>query len=156
MWWRCVEQSACSTPLETFLKTDCEGWYFIEETRIEGSRSHADVQTAACATKTVRNDTRVLLERWTRQSRPSGLQSTSRIACAPQSRACRWKNSVLQVTATIDPQCRTEQDRIYWRCATDSIWEGRLAATRWLIEFVGIKQGRGGNPVLRKRPEVPR
>jgi hypothetical protein len=56
------------------------------------------------------------------------------------------ENSILRATATIDPQCRTEQDRIYWRCATDSIWEGRLAATRWLIEFVGIKQGIDGNP----------
>jgi hypothetical protein len=56
------------------------------------------------------------------------------------------ENSILQATATIDPPCRTEQDCIYWRCATDSIWEGRLAATRWLIEFVGIKQGKDGNP----------
>ena len=56
------------------------------------------------------------------------------------------ENSILRATATIDPPCRTEQDCIYWRCATDSIWEGRLAATRWLIEFVGIKQGKDGNP----------
>ena len=66
------------------------------------------------------------------------------------------ENSILGVTATIDPQCRTEQDRIYWRCAADSIWEGRLAATRWLIEFVGIKQGKGGNPVrCEKDPKFP-
>ena len=25
------------------------------------------------------------------------------------------------------------------RCDTDAIWEGRLAALRWLIEFIGIK-----------------
>jgi hypothetical protein len=25
------------------------------------------------------------------------------------------ENSILRVTATVDPQCRTEQDRIYWR-----------------------------------------
>ena len=66
------------------------------------------------------------------------------------------ENSILRVTATIDLQCRTEQDRIYWRCAADSIWEGRLAATRWLIEFVGIKQGKGGNPVrCEKDPKYP-
>jgi hypothetical protein len=47
------------------------------------------------------------------------------------------------VEALIDPERRTETDEIYWRCSTDSIWEGRLAATRWLIEFVGIKQDKG-------------
>jgi hypothetical protein len=52
------------------------------------------------------------------------------------------------VHALIDPELRTEADKIYWRCATDSIWEGRLAAIRWLIEFVGIKQDRMGNPAL--------
>ena len=57
------------------------------------------------------------------------------------------ESSILRVTATIDPKCLTEQQKIYWRCAADSIWEGRLAATRWLIEFVGIKQGKAGNPV---------
>ena len=53
-------------------------------------------------------------------------------------------SSLLRVAAFIDPQRRTNLDEIYWRCSTDSIWEGRLAATRWLIEFVGIKQGLGG------------
>ena len=56
------------------------------------------------------------------------------------------KQSLLRVTATIDPVISTDDDKIYWRCSTDSIWEGRLAATRWLIEFVGI-QDKGGNPV---------
>jgi hypothetical protein len=58
------------------------------------------------------------------------------------------ENSLLRVSALIDPQLRTEQDKTYWRCSTDSIWEGRLAATRWLIEFVGIKQDGKGNPVV--------
>jgi hypothetical protein len=58
------------------------------------------------------------------------------------------ENSILRGTATIDPHCRTEQDHIYWRCATDSIWEGRLAATRWLIEFVGIKQDDAGQAAV--------
>ena len=55
------------------------------------------------------------------------------------------ENSLLRVKAFIDPPRRTDEDKIYWRCSTDSIWEGRLAATRWLIEFVGI-QDKNGNP----------
>jgi hypothetical protein len=50
------------------------------------------------------------------------------------------KDSLLDGEAFINPECRTDRDKVYWRCATDSIWEGRLAATRWLIEFVGIKR----------------
>lgn len=61
------------------------------------------------------------------------------------------QGSLLQAEAFIDPELRTERDEIYWRCATDSIWEGRLAATRWLIEFVGIKQGENGKPTECKR-----
>ncbi len=61
------------------------------------------------------------------------------------------ENSILRVTASIDPARRTVEDEIYWRCATDSIWEGRLAATRWLIEFIGIKQDRAGNPAVCKK-----
>ncbi len=53
-------------------------------------------------------------------------------------------NSILEVEAAIDPELRTDQDEVYWRCATDSIWEGRLAATRWLIGFVGIKADKNG------------
>ena len=52
------------------------------------------------------------------------------------------EHSLLNVMAFIDPALRTDEDKIYWRCSTDSIWEGRLAATRWLIEFIGIKQRR--------------
>jgi len=50
------------------------------------------------------------------------------------------ETSLLRVTASIDPALRTEEDKIYWRCSTDSINEGRLAATRWLIEFVGVQR----------------
>lgn len=60
----------------------------------------------------------------------------------------RMENSLLGVTALINPTPQTEEQEVYWRCATDSIWEGRLAATRWLIEFVGISRGRrNGDPV---------
>lgn len=66
------------------------------------------------------------------------------------------ENSVLRVRALIDPVPKTAEEEVYWRCATDSIWEGRLAATRWLIEFVGIKQGKGGNPArCEKDPKYP-
>jgi len=58
------------------------------------------------------------------------------------------EGSFLRVNASIDPELRTEVDKIYWRCATDSIWEGRLVATRWLIEFVGIRQDGKGNPAV--------
>lgn len=57
------------------------------------------------------------------------------------------ENSILQVTATIDPRLLTPQDRLFWRFACDSIWQGRLVATRWLIEFVGIKEGDNCIPV---------
>ena len=54
------------------------------------------------------------------------------------------------------PSAGPSRTCIYWRCATDSIWEGRLAATRWLIEFVGIKQGKDGNPArCQKDPQYP-
>lgn len=43
-------------------------------------------------------------------------------------------------TASLDPSLQTPDDEIRWRCATDAIWEGRLAAMRWLIAFVGVKQ----------------
>jgi hypothetical protein len=56
------------------------------------------------------------------------------------------ENTLLRVRAFINPELRTDEDKIYWRCATDSIWEGRLAATRWLIECVGI-QDKNGNPI---------
>jgi hypothetical protein len=62
-----------------------------------------------------------------------------RAACA----RLPMKTSLLGVEATIDPEHLTDEGKIYWRFSTDSIWEGRLAATRWLIEFVGIKENNG-------------
>jgi hypothetical protein len=53
-------------------------------------------------------------------------------------------HSLLGVKASIDPGLPTDRDWVYWRCATDSISVGRLAATRWLIEFVGIKRNSDG------------
>jgi hypothetical protein len=66
------------------------------------------------------------------------------------------ENSLLKVTATIDPHPLDAQDRIFWRFAADSIWQGRLVATRWLIEFVGIKEIDKGHPIqCRPNPKFP-
>lgn len=66
------------------------------------------------------------------------------------------ENSLLQVTATIDPHPLTPPGRIFWRFATDSIWQGRLVAARWLIEFVGIKESDKCIPVqCRRNPKFP-
>jgi hypothetical protein len=64
------------------------------------------------------------------------------------------RDSLLNVEALIGrPQ---EVNAIYWRCAMDSIWEGRLAATRWLIEFIGIKRDENKMPTEhRKRKNSP-
>ena len=66
------------------------------------------------------------------------------------------ENSLLQVTAIMDPHPLTAQGRIFWRFATDSIFEGRLAAMRWLIEFIGVKENRQGQPAeCRPSPKFP-
>jgi hypothetical protein len=62
------------------------------------------------------------------------------------------QESILQVHLSIPPIDRTDEETIYWRCFTDSIWEGRLAATRWLIEFIGIKQDPKGR-LARAKPQ---
>lgn len=64
------------------------------------------------------------------------------------------EKSLLRVKPFIDPELRIDEDKIYWRCSTDSIWEGRLAATRWLIEFVGIKADGKGNPAVCEKKKV--
>ena len=74
-----------------------------------------------------------------------------RAACA---RLPHLEQSLLRVKAFIDPsELKTEEEQIYWRCATDAIWEGRLAVIRWLIEFVGVKQDNNGNPSEKKKGE---
>ena len=45
-----------------------------------------------------------------------------------------------------NPKPSSVEDRIKRRCETDAIYEGRLVATRCLIEFVGIKMDRSGRP----------
>jgi hypothetical protein len=34
------------------------------------------------------------------------------------------KHTLLGVNPLIDPALETREHKIYWRCATDSIWEG--------------------------------
>jgi len=46
---------------------------------------------------------------------------------------------------------KTDNERIARRCETDAIWEGRIAAMRWLIELVGLTRDRNGNPIAKPR-----
>lgn len=41
----------------------------------------------------------------------------------------------------------TEPQKIRERCEGNAIWEGRMAAVRWLIEFIGVKEDKHGKPV---------
>jgi hypothetical protein len=56
------------------------------------------------------------------------------------------QNSLLQNVATTTFQRATRQQRINCRCITDSIWEGRQAATRWLLDLLAVNQDNTGNP----------
>ena len=53
---------------------------------------------------------------------------------------------------TFEWHANSEKERIARRCATDAIWEGRLCAMRWLIDFVGRTEDKNGNPIEHKRP----
>jgi hypothetical protein len=61
------------------------------------------------------------------------------------------QNTLLNASLFIDPAISTNKHTVIWQCSTDSIWEGRLAAMRWLIEFVGIQLDKNG--VAIKRPK---
>jgi len=66
------------------------------------------------------------------------------------------EKSFLGAKVIIAPQCRSKKRKLYWRIVTNSVFEGRLVATRWLIEFVGVKQGSNGEPCKRqKNPKFP-
>jgi hypothetical protein len=57
------------------------------------------------------------------------------------------EHSLIGESLAIDhPNLDTPEKKFAWGCMTDSVWEGRLTATRWLIEFAGIKQS-DGKPV---------
>lgn len=42
-------------------------------------------------------------------------------------------------TAGLQVHLEKPADFVALACASNAIWEGRLVATRWLIEFIGIK-----------------
>jgi len=48
-------------------------------------------------------------------------------------------------------QYQSKKKEIEKRCEGDAIWEGRLAATRWLIEFIGVSAKKNGQPKLPSR-----
>lgn len=57
----------------------------------------------------------------------------------------------LQVELLKLPQFLPAKSRIETRCEGDAIWEGRLAATRWLIEFIGVSADQSGKPKIPAR-----
>ena len=64
------------------------------------------------------------------------------------------EESILRVKDSCKSATPNRDHEIYWRCSTDfSIWEGRLAATRWLIELAGVCQKRpaGNSPAPSRR-----
>src|SRR5580658_842426 len=62
------------------------------------------------------------------------------------------EQSILRVKAFVTPQLPTPDHEIYWRCSTDSIWEGRLAVTRWLIVLAGVCRWDGRPARPRRKP----
>jgi alpha-beta hydrolase superfamily lysophospholipase len=63
----------------------------------------------------------------------------------------------LAITKALEKQIGTlpqrsansREEKIVRRCETDSIWEGRIIAMRWLIELVGLTQDKYGNPIAK-------
>jgi hypothetical protein len=50
------------------------------------------------------------------------------------------QGSILRNVATTNFERKTRQQRINCRYITDSVWEGRLAATRWLLDLLAVNQ----------------
>ena len=49
-------------------------------------------------------------------------------------------------TAGVHANVTCQADSVALLCSTNAIWEGRLTATRWLIDFIGISCDRNGQP----------
>lgn len=49
-------------------------------------------------------------------------------------------------TAGIEPRIKCQADSVALYCVDNAVWEGRLTATRWLIDFVGVSSGKNGKP----------
>lgn len=49
-------------------------------------------------------------------------------------------------TAGFESRILTKADSVALHCVDNAVWEGRLTATRWLIDFVGISGDKNGKP----------
>ena len=54
-------------------------------------------------------------------------------------------------TAGFEAKITSQADSVAVHCVANAIWEGRLTATRWLIDFLGVSRNIHGEPV---RPSV--
>jgi hypothetical protein len=49
-------------------------------------------------------------------------------------------------TAGFEARITSQADSVALHCADNAVWEGRLTATRWLIDFVGVNSDKRGTP----------
>jgi len=49
-------------------------------------------------------------------------------------------------TAGYEPRITSQADSVAVHCVDSALWEGRLTATRWLIDFVGVSCNKHGQP----------
>lgn len=49
-------------------------------------------------------------------------------------------------TAGIEVRITSAADSVALHCVQSAIWEGRLTATRWLIDFLGVSCDKNGHP----------
>ena len=67
--------------------------------------------------------------------------------------------SVLAITKRLEsrigalPQwpVQSPSEKIARHCETDAIWEGRIIAMRWLVEFVGLTEDKAGTAIAKVR-----
>jgi hypothetical protein len=49
-------------------------------------------------------------------------------------------------TAGFDARITSQADSVALHCLDNAVWEGRLTAMRWLIDFVGVRCDKNGKP----------
>jgi hypothetical protein len=49
-------------------------------------------------------------------------------------------------TAGFDARVTSQADSVALHCVDNAVWEGRLTATRWLIDFLGVSCDKHGQP----------
>lgn len=49
-------------------------------------------------------------------------------------------------TAGVEARITSPADSVALYCMGNAVWEGRLTATRWLIDFVGVSCDKNGQP----------